>query len=67
MDQEDDENILFSQPKLQKDVHQTPATTDQASRPQSGASKLTLPFSESADGELIVRGFSPLNIVGCRW
>jgi len=56
MDREKNENILFSQPKLQKDVHQTPATTDQASSPPSGASDLAVPISESGDIVWILRG-----------
>jgi hypothetical protein len=30
-------HLLFNHPKLQNEVHQAPATTDQASKPPSGA------------------------------
>lgn len=33
-----DSSVLFTQPKLQKEVHQAPSTTIQAAKPPSGTS-----------------------------
>src|SRR5687768_14707626 len=50
-------NVLLSQPKLQKAVHQAPSTTSQALRPPSGAFErlgwlgaFSASFSEEVEG-----------------